>query len=284
MRSLAAVALVLAACGPRSDAAQDAGADSGAAVAATVAPNVVHIKTTDFAFELPDTIPAGLTTFHLMNEGPDWHHASLVRLDDGHTMADVQAAFTSDEEPSWAHALGGPNAPFAGGTAQVTMNLEPGNYVLLCFVPGPDGVPHVAKGMMRALTVVPSDAPTGPLPESDLTVTLSDYDFAMSAPVSAGKQVIRFENTAAQPHELWFAKLAPGTTAEQLMAWFEKPEGPPPFTESGGIGALEAGQVQVMTHDFTPGDYALICWIPDATDKRPHFMHGMLKQITVAES
>ena len=279
MRCLIAAALVVAACAPRPDAEPEA-----TSAAATVAPNVVHVKTSDFAFEVADTIPAGLTTFHLMNDGPDWHHASLLRIEEGHTMDEVQEAFAAQQEPAWLHAVGGPNAPFAGGTSEVTMNLEPGNYVLVCFVPGPDEVPHVAKGMIRQLTVVPSDAPTGPLPEADLTVTMKDFDWTMSAPISAGKQVIRFENTAAQPHELWFAKLAPGTTAEQLMAWFQKPEGPPPFTESGGIGALEAGQVQLVTHDFAPGDYALICWIPDATDKRPHFMHGMMKQITVAAS
>jgi hypothetical protein len=283
MRRLAAIALVVAACGPRSDAAQNAATDSSA-MAAAAAPNVVHIVATDFAFEMPDTLPAGLTTFHLMNKGPDWHHATLVRLEDGHTMADVQAEYAKGEVPAWAHVMGGPNAPFAGGTSETTMNLEPGNYAVLCFVPSADGVPHIAKGMMRALTVVPSDAPASPLPEADLAVTMTDYDWTMSAPISAGEQSIRIENNAAQPHELWFAKLTPGTTAEQLMAWFEKPEGPPPFTESGGIGALEAGQVQLMKHDFTPGDYALICWIDDATDGRPHFMHGMLKQITVAES
>lgn len=284
MRRLAAVVVFLAACGPRPDAAMDAAADSGATVAAAVEPNVVHVKTTDFAFEVADTIPAGLTTFHLMNEGPDWHHMSLFRLEDGHTMAELHEAIAAQQEPTWMHAVGGPNAPFAGGTAEATMNLEPGNYVMLCFVPTADGVPHIAKGMVRPLTVVPSDAPAGPLPEADLNVVLSDFDFTMSEPIGAGEQVIRFENTGSQPHELWFAKLAPGTTIEQLMAWFQKPEGPPPFTESGGVSAMEVGQVEQITHDFTPGDYALICWIPDDTDERPHFMHGMMKQITIAAS
>ena len=189
MRRLAAIALVVAACGPRSDAAQNAATDSSA-MAAAAAPNVVHIVATDFAFEMPDTLPAGLTTFHLMNKGPDWHHATLVRLEDGHTMADVQAEYAKGEVPAWAHVMGGPNAPFAGGTSETTMNLEPGNYAVLCFVPSADGVPHIAKGMMRALTVVPSDAPASPLPEADLAVTMTDYDWTMSAPISAGDNAL----------------------------------------------------------------------------------------------
>jgi hypothetical protein len=44
---------------------------------------------------------------------------------------------------------GGPNPREIGDTSSSTVALEPGNYALLCFVPGPDGIPHVAKGMVR---------------------------------------------------------------------------------------------------------------------------------------
>lgn len=283
MRRLAALALVLAACGPRSDAAQNA-SDNSTSAATAVTPNVVHVRASDFAFEAADTVPAGLTTIHLMNDGPDWHHVALLRMEEGHTMDELQEAIAAGEEPEWMHAMGGPNAPGAGGTAETTLNLEPGTYVMVCFIPSADGVPHLAKGMVRPLVVVPSDAPTGPLPEADLAITMTDFDWTMSQPISAGKHVIEMKNTASQAHELWFAKLNPGVTIEQLMAWFEKPEGPPPFSETGGMSPIEGGTSQIMTHDFTAGDYALICFIPDATDKRPHFMHGMMKQITVAES
>ena len=97
MRRLIAAALVLAACAPRPDAEPEAATTTAAA---TVAPNVVHIKTTDFAFDAPDTIPAGLTTFHLMNEGPDWHHASLIRIEEGHTMDEAMEAFAAQEAPA----------------------------------------------------------------------------------------------------------------------------------------------------------------------------------------
>src|SRR5439155_21864912 len=54
-------------------------------------PNVVTITATDYAFGAPDTIPAGLTTLRLVNQGKELHHASLVRLGDGKTIADFQA-------------------------------------------------------------------------------------------------------------------------------------------------------------------------------------------------
>ena len=37
-----------------------------------------------------------------------------------------------------------------------------------------------------------------------------------------------------------------------------------------------------ITADFQPGRYALLCFIPDAKDGKPHFVHGMAKEITVA--
>ena len=33
---------------------------------------------------------------------------------------------------------------------------------------------------------------------------------------------------------------------------------------------------------FEPGSYALICFVPDAKDGKPHAMHGMLKTLTVS--
>src|SRR3989442_9806390 len=43
-------------------------------------PSVVTIIASDYAFGAPDTIPAGLTTFRLVNQWKELHHASLVRL------------------------------------------------------------------------------------------------------------------------------------------------------------------------------------------------------------
>jgi len=33
--------------------------------------------------------------------------------------------------------------------------------------------------------------------------------------------------------------------------------------------------------DLAPGEYGLLCFLPDAKDGKPHFVHGMHKQITV---
>src|SRR5437879_12009987 len=84
-------------------------------------PNVVTLTATDFAFALPDTIPPGLTTFRLVNRGKELHHGSLVRLRDGKTVADFQAALAAAMKnhtppPPWMGFAGGPNAVAPGDT------------------------------------------------------------------------------------------------------------------------------------------------------------------------
>ena len=45
-------------------------------------PPVVTITARDFAFTMPDTIQSGVTKIVLVNEGPQLHHAQLIRLDE----------------------------------------------------------------------------------------------------------------------------------------------------------------------------------------------------------
>src|SRR2546430_11034237 len=54
-------------------------------------PSLITLTATDYAFGVPDTLPAGLTTFRLVNQGKELHHANLVRLGEGKTLAGFQA-------------------------------------------------------------------------------------------------------------------------------------------------------------------------------------------------
>ncbi|HEX5725985.1 MAG TPA: hypothetical protein VFX98_11005 [Longimicrobiaceae bacterium] len=246
-------------------------------------PNVVTIVATEFTFEAPDEIPAGLTTFKLVNRGQHLHHVQLVKLEDGKTAADyITALQAHGPPPSWAREVGGPNAPDPmGGEANATSVLEPGDYLLLCFVDMPDGVPHFVKGMIRPLRVTGAAAPPAAEPTADVRMRLDDYKFELSGPIAAGTRTIRVENGAAQPHEVELIRLAPGKTAADLMAWMQNMQGPPPASAIGGIAGMASGEHAYFTADFTPGDYVLICFIPDHKDGKPHFMHGMMQTIRV---
>ena len=252
-------------------------------------PNVVTITTSEYAFGMPDTIPAGLTTFRLVNQGKELHHASLVRLRDGKTVADFQAALAAAMKnhtppPSWMTFAGGPNAVTLGDTGVATETLEPGSYVFVCWIPSLDGVPHVMKGMLHPLVVTAGAIPAAAAPAADVTIKLTDYDFVLSQPLTAGKHVVRVENTGAQAHEIVIAALAPGKTLKDFIAWEEGGEkGPLPTGQwLGGITTLDVGGHSQFTTTFAPGSYLLLCFWPDAKDGKPHLMHGMGKEITVS--
>jgi hypothetical protein len=81
-----AIALSLSAC--RGDGPPAEGDPSTAAVDAS--PREVHFTASDFAFEGPESIEAGMITLVLTNTGETWHHLQLVRLPVGMSYADFQ--------------------------------------------------------------------------------------------------------------------------------------------------------------------------------------------------
>lgn len=245
------------------------------------APTLVTVTARDFAFAAPATIPAGLTTVRLVNEGKEMHHVQLVRLDEGHTVEEMmRAAGEHGPIPAWVHFLGGPNVPAPGGSTEATMQLQPGTYAIVCFIPSGDGVPHLMKGMVKPLTVVPAPS-EAVAPAADVRMTLRDYAFDIAPEITAGRHTLRVENAAAQPHELVLMRLEPGKTPRDLLAWMESQAGPPPAVPMGGTSLLSTGESNQITADFEPGEYALLCFVPDAGDGAPHVAHGMVRQLTV---
>ena len=252
-------------------------------------PNVVTITATDYAFAVPDTIPAGLTTIRLVNQGKELHHGSLVRLKDGKTVADFQAGLQAAMQshtppPPWISFAGGPNAVTPGDTALATQMLEQGNYVVVCWIPSADGTPHIMKGMMHSMVVAAAQAPAAAEPPAGLSIKLTDYDFALSGPLTAGTHTVRVENAGPQAHEVVITALPPGKSLQDFIAWEQGGEkGPIPTGKwLGGVVALDAGGHAHFTATFAPGTYLLLCFWPDAKDGKPHVVHGMAKQISVS--
>lgn len=265
----------------------DTSATDSAAVTVTPVANVVTITATDYKFDAPDQIPAGLTRFNLTDNGKEHHHATLIKLDSGKTFNDFMAGMKSmkpgTHPPGWVIPAGGPNAVAPGSTSSLTTVIEPGNYAIVCFIPDAKGVPHVAHGMVKALTVTANaNAVTTP-PAADITVTLRDYQFDFSTPLTAGRHTLKIETAPGQPHEFTFFQLTPGKTAADIQKYVEGGmQGPPPAVPIGGVAGLAAGIPSYYEVDLKPGDYAIVCFLEDAKDGKPHFMHGMIQQIKVS--
>ena len=283
--TLAAAALAVlgtVACSAKQETPANSLASGSGSVPVPTTPPVVTIHAKDYAFSGPKQIPAGMTTFHVVNDGPGLHHVTIVRLTDGKSMADLTDALKHPGPlPDWATFVGGPNAPDPGHDANATLDMTPGSYALLCFVDVPGGVPHFTKGMAVPLTVVASSTPSAPAPTATDTLTLDDYSFSIAEPITSGTQTFLVRNAAKQPHEVELIKLAPGKTPQDILAWMQKPNGPPPGNAVGGVAAMTAASPAYFTADITPGDYMLICFLPDAKDGKPHFTHGMMQTVHV---
>lgn len=258
-----------------------------AAGAAHAQARTVNVVASEYRFEAPDSIPAGLTTFRLVAHGREIHHMQLVRFAAGKSLADFAEAMKQPgPPPAWVTFLGGPNAGIPDGqhATMVTENVAPGNYAIFCVIPSADGQMHLMKGMIKPLTVTGAVAATQEgLPRADVVLTLYDYNFDTDKPLTAGHHTILVRNTAQQVHEAFIAKLPPGASAQSFLDWVGGGmKGPPPVMPAGGIVGISPGQENLLTLDLEPGNYALYCFVPDAKDGKEHVKHGMFKQFTVA--
>ena len=253
-----------------------------AAPPAQTAVNTMRIAATEFAFGAPDTVPAGLTTIWMVNQGKEPHQTWVMRIDSGKTMADVQAAAMRGVIPNWLAFLGGPNGALPGDSSNATALLTPGPYVLVCFFSSADGKPHFMKGMSKQFTVMPAGAAMA-LPAGDVTITVKDYGFDVSPAITAGTHTIRMVNTGPQVHEIGLLKIESGKTMAQVQAWMGSDrKSAPPFRSVGGISGLSVGQETNFTASFGAGEYVLVCRLPDTKDGKPHLAHGMMMPFKVS--
>lgn len=251
------------------------------------APRVVTVRAFDFRFEAPATVPAGTITFRLENRGKEIHHLWIVKLAKGKTAEDFMKLTkvwgSALRMPAWATDVGGPNSAGAGESDEGTMTLDPGTYMLVCWIPSSDGMLHIMKGMVRPITVTAAGATPPDEPKADVSMILDDYSFELSRPLTPGRHVIRIENRAKQSHEAVIARLAPDKTLSQAVSWMNGGQvGPSPVVPLGGASGLATGRHMYITVDLQPGRYVLLCFIPDVRTGKPHSAHGMVKEITIA--
>jgi len=187
----------------------------------------------------------------------------------------------------------------------VILDLEPGQYVALCFVESPDGVPHLAKGMVQSFEVASGGTPPAATePQAASTVVLRDFTFELPAQIAAGPQVWEVVNEGPQPHEIALLKLAEGVAPEQVQGMIVGPSaspeadhemaspaaapqgspaaaGPPPFEPVGGMQALASGLRGWIVLDLEPGYYLAVCFVPDPASGQPHAELGMVASFSV---
>ncbi len=282
----------------------------------TVDVNLFEVTAEGLAFvNAPEQIPAGWTTFRFENEAEMAHFAMVQRLPEGIGIADQQAEVAPvfqegmdllnegevdaalaafGELPEWygeVTILGGPGLTAAGESSQATVYLEPGTYLLECYVKT-DGVFHSynpeddAFGMVHEF-VVTEEVSDAPEPTADLDVTISsEAGIEVDGQLTAGQQTVAvtFADQIVHEHflghDVHLVRLDDEVDIDALATWMDwtQPTGlhtPAPATFLGGLHEMPAGETGYFTVELEPGDYALIAEVPDPAGK------GMLQTFTV---
>jgi hypothetical protein len=297
---VAAAALFAAGCQSAEEPADAAPptTDGSAAVAdvveVTEPDQTLRFVARDYSFAGPTTATAGLTELMLENEGAEDHQLALFRLDDGVEAGTVLAALGEagnlEAGREYGEWIAGPNGVSNGASVSVVTTLEPGQYIVGCLIPSPDGTPHAMKGMLAALTVSEASAPSAPTtgPEAETAdsalprISLHDYHVMLPDGFD-GSGPIEVVNEGDEVHELAIARLADGATANDVVDYETSPRphsAPAPYALVTGTSFIDPGRTGRLDLDLAPGEYVALCFIP-APSGEAHLALGMVHPFTV---
>ena len=114
--SLTAFGLILGGC-----------ADSGGSAA------IVNADLREFSIDLDkSSAPAGKVTFRVENSGEELHEFVVLKTDLAPGQLPLDAAGNADEEADGVVAMGELEDIAPGMSDELTLNLERGNYVIIC--------------------------------------------------------------------------------------------------------------------------------------------------------
>ena len=246
--------------------------------------NRIAITARDYSFDAPRTLPTGISSFTLRNSGAEEHHAQFLRLNDGVTVEQFGQAAAGNPDAALAlvSTEGGPGSVEPGKTGnEVFLDLRAGNYLLVCFIESPDGVPHIAKGMVQPIAVAPPPTSAQP-PQSSATVDMFDFGFTIPQ-LRPGQQTLKITNSGPQPHELDIVKIPDDVTPAQLAAALQNLGEEPPFetTDVPGFQGIDKGGTGWLSLNLTAGSYVALCFIPDQATGAPHAALGMVQPFRV---
>ena len=127
----------------------------GEASTAAIPDASVLIKAIDYGFEAPASVKAGENVvIELSNGGTELHEVNIVKLAEGAAIGDFLAGLTPGAtEPPPGLPVGGLQGILPGASQRGTVNLEAGNYLLICYIPNAQGAPHFTLGMATPLEV-----------------------------------------------------------------------------------------------------------------------------------
>jgi hypothetical protein len=238
-----------------------------------------QIVAKDGAFEAPSGLAAGLRHIVFENRGSEIHEAMLVKLPKGMTPDDYAAAVKAGSLfPEGALDYSGPGLTSPGGTTEMWLKVDPGQYIIICWN-------HAKTTPVHPFTVEEVGTKDDRPPKEDLVLKLLDYRFELVGNLREGTQVIRVETPGPSMHELDIYRLHDGRTVTDLTRWRKEPRSEPaPADALGGVlDNHDVHKVVWLRKTFIPGRYVLHCEMPIANTEMTHADAGMVQEIEIKE-
>lgn len=190
-----------------------------------------------------------------------------------------------------AAPTGGPGFTAAGRVSSTTVYLEPGEYVVECYVKDEDEKFHSYLGMLEHLKVTEAESESNkPAPTASLRIS-SENGIELDQELRAGDHIIEiyFEDQVSYAHMLGhnvqLVKLSDNRDDDLLdrlavwMDWTQKGSlvnrAPDGAEFMGGVMEMTEGSTAFFNVSLEPGEYAWIAEIPDPA------AHNMLKLFRV---
>jgi len=270
--SLAAtVAIGLATVGVSAAIAPSAGAAGS---------NTLTVQAGEYTYKLSGSPKAGWTQITFQNDGNEYHMMAVLPLKKGVTLAQVKKAATSDDDSAFeaisgtGQVSGAPNLLSPGAETTVITKLPAGHYAMACFLPAPDGAPHIAHGMIKVFDVSTSKSSLTPPTDGLVAVTIADDAITIPASGMPAHGWAKVTNNASEPRDLTIARYAtPTTTFEEADAYFNTffstgtaPAGTAPATLEGGTQTVAPGGSAYVQLDLKSGRYAVVSDTDDDQD------------------
>lgn len=129
---------------------------AGPAVAAALPPTSVTLTMYEWNYTVEGPLNAGRRTIRVHNAGQFEHEVAIVRLLAGRTIDEAVKWAQDPSGPSPYEGVGGTTNIAGGRSVNVTVDLTPGDYVLLCTTFNPLSKQlHSHHGMIKQIRVIP---------------------------------------------------------------------------------------------------------------------------------
>lgn len=254
-------------------------------VSAAVAPsagaagsNTLTVKAGEYTYKLSGSPKAGYTQITFDNGGNEYHMMAVLSLKKGVTVAQVKKAAQSQDQSAFdplagkGQVFGAPDILSPGEKTTVITKLPAGHYALACFIPAPDGAPHIAHGMVKLLDVSTSKSNLTPPTDGLVAVTIADDAIALPTSGMPAHGWAKVTNNATEPRSLDFAHFLGNATFEEGNAYFNNlfsgtpPAGDPPAALQGGAQSIPPGSTAYVQLDMKAGRYVLVSDTDDDMD------------------